>query len=358
MGKQGVYKYISFMLLLISTLMAVFTLFGLFGGTVDPASGTAMAMLVYVLPFLLGGNVLILIYWLIRRRWHWVAIPAIPLLCGIPYMGTVYQPGFFNQGETSRSGIKVATYNVAMFGRETSGFKSQDILAEMKRQNVDILCIQEYENVSGDKLNSDSYKGYFPYSVTGRSDMIIYSRYPIERHETIDFGPTNNSAMWADININSRIVRVFNAHLETTGFNRALHHAARDVMQGRSIENNMIIRMIYGNYTRGMAIRARQADMLHEYIERNSRYPLIVCGDMNDTPISYVRRTIAQGLTDCFQTTGKGFGLSYNQKGFYFRIDHILCSEQFKPYNCEIDNKMDASDHYPIICRLKLADKP
>ena len=84
MGKLGVYKYISFMLLLISTLMAVFTLFGLFGGSSDPASGTAIAMLVYALPYLLGGNVIMLIYWLIRRHWQWLAIPAVPLLCGIP----------------------------------------------------------------------------------------------------------------------------------------------------------------------------------------------------------------------------------------------------------------------------------
>ena len=350
MGKQGVYKYISFMLLLISTLMAVFTLFGLFGGTVDPASGTAMAMLVYVLPFLLGGNVLILIYWLIRRRWHWVAIPAIPLLCGIPYMGTVYQPGFFNQGETSRSGIKVATYNVAMFGRETSGFKSQDILAEMKRQNVDILCIQEYENVSGDKLNSDSYKGYFPYSVTGRSDMIIYSRYPIERHETIDFGPTNNSAMWADININSRIVRVFNAHLETTGFNRALHHAARDVMQGRSIENNMIIRMIYGNYTRGMAIRARQADMVADLIS-TSEYPAIVCGDFNDVPYSYVYKTMLGDLTDGFKECGKGIMYTYASGKKKVRIDYIFHSSQLEGESY-YTKEINYSDHYPVFMKM------
>ena len=32
MGKQAVFKYISFMILVISTLLAVFTLFGLFGG--------------------------------------------------------------------------------------------------------------------------------------------------------------------------------------------------------------------------------------------------------------------------------------------------------------------------------------
>ena len=53
MAKKGVIKYISFMFLLITTLIAIFTLFGLFGGTADPAKGTAMAMLVYILPFLI-----------------------------------------------------------------------------------------------------------------------------------------------------------------------------------------------------------------------------------------------------------------------------------------------------------------
>jgi hypothetical protein len=62
MGKLAVYKYISLMLLVITTMTATFTLFGLFGGTVDPATGTAMAMLVYILPFLLGLNIILLFY--------------------------------------------------------------------------------------------------------------------------------------------------------------------------------------------------------------------------------------------------------------------------------------------------------
>jgi endonuclease/exonuclease/phosphatase (EEP) superfamily protein YafD len=83
-----------------------------------------------------------------------------------------------------------------------------------------------------------------------------------------------------------------------------------------------------------------------------------VCGDFNDTPISYARRTIAQGLTDCFQTTGRGLGLSYNQKGFYFRIDHVLCSPDLQPFNCQVDDEMDASDHYPVVCYLKMRENP
>ena len=349
MAKKGVLKYISFMLLLISTLIAVFTLFGLCGGMIDPARGTAMAMLVYILPFLLGGNVLTAIYWIARRRWHWLVIPAIPLLFSIPYIGTNYQLGFFHDGETDHSGIKVATYNVALFGRETSGFKALDILAEMKRENVDILCLQEYLDTSGDKINSDSYKEYFPYFCFGRSDMIIYSRYPIERHEVIDFGPTNNSGMWADININERIVRVYNVHLETTGFNGTLHRIAKMETKGQSVEDNAVINAIYGSYTRGMAIRARQADLVANEIQQ-SHYPAIVCGDFNDVPYSYVYNTMLGDLVDGFKECGKGLMYTFTGKKIV-RIDYIFHDKNLVGENY-YKTDLTYSDHYPVFMKI------
>jgi endonuclease/exonuclease/phosphatase family metal-dependent hydrolase len=316
---------------------------------VDPASGTAMAMLVYILPFLIAGNIITAAYWIIRRHWHWLAISVVPLLCSIPFLGTVYQFGFFNSGETERSGIKVATYNVALFGRETSGFKAQDILAEMKRDNIDILCMQEYLDTSGDKINSDSYKEYFPYFCFGRSDMIIYSRFPIERHDIIDFGPTNNSGMWADININGRIVRVFNVHLETTGFNGTLHRIAKIEMQGQSVEDNAVVNAIYGSYTRGMAIRARQADLVAQEIQQ-SQYPVIVCGDFNDVPYSYVYNTMLGDLVDGFKECGEGLMYTYTGKKIV-RIDYIFHDEKLQG---ETYYKTDLtySDHYPVFMKI------
>ena len=337
------------MFLLISTLIAIFTIFGLFGGCVDPATGTAMAMLVYVLPFLIAGNVIMGIYWIIRRRWLWLAIPGVTLLCCIPYIGTVYQTGWFNSGETSRSGIKIATYNVAAFDRETSGFKAQDILAEMKKEGVDILCMQEYLDTSGDKLNSDSYKEYFTAHCYGRSDMIIYSRFPIERYETIDFGDTNNSGMWADIDVNGRILRVFNVHLETTGFNRTLHHFAKMEAKGQTAEENTIVSTIYGNYTRGMAVRARQADLVASEIQQ-SEYPAIVCGDFNDVPYSYVYNTMLGDLVDGFKECGEGLMYTFTGKKIV-RIDYIFHDESLEG---ETYYKKDFaySDHYPVFMKI------
>ena len=350
MGKLAVYKYFSFMFLVITLLLSAFTLFGLFGGDVTPTKNTAMAMLVYILPYLLIANVVMSVYWLIRRRWHWLAIPVVTLLCCIPYIGTIYQPGLFNSNEESVSGIKVASYNVARFGREMTGFKAEDILSEMKKHKVDVFCIQEYMEQSGDKMNSKSYKDYFNYMAKGRDDMVIFSRFPIRRTDKIDFGATNNSGQWADIDVNGKIVRVFNVHLETTGFNRTLHKAAKMEMQGSHVENNALIKAVYGNYTLGMIVRAGQANLVAEKI-RESKYPAIVCGDFNDVPYSYVYNTMKGNLVDGFKECGEG--LMYTFRGKIVRIDYIFHDESLtgeKYYTQDFSY----SDHYPVFMKIAM----
>ena len=93
MGKLAVQKYFSFMMLIATFLLMVFTLVGLFGGDVQPAGNTARAMLVYALPLLIVGNAFFLLYWLIMRRFHWMLMPLITLLCCIPYISTMYKFG-------------------------------------------------------------------------------------------------------------------------------------------------------------------------------------------------------------------------------------------------------------------------
>lgn len=351
MGKLAVYKYVSFMFLVASAILTVFTIAGLFGGQVTPAGNNALAMLVYALPFLLLGNVFILIYWLIRRRWRWAIMPTFTLLCCIPYIGTFYQPPFLSHTDKTMSGMVVATYNVAAFDKETSGFKSGDILGEMKRHNVDVLCIQEYKDQSGDRLNSETYKDWFPYHAFGREDMIIFSRYPIVKSEAIGFGNTNNSAMWADINVAGSVVRVFNAHLETTGFNRTLRKVAKMELEGLTIKENAVIKALYGNYTMGMIVRARQSRMVAGEIAK-SDVPVILCGDFNDVPYSYTYHTMRGNLVDGFKECGSGFMSTYRGKK-KFRIDYIFHDKQLKGLEY-FKQELTYSDHDPVFMKIAL----
>ena len=353
MGKLAVQKYFSFMILIVTALMMIFTFVGLYGGNVNPAGNTARSLLVYALPLLIAGNVILLLYWVILRRWHWALMPFITLLCCIPYMGTLYQVFGPDEGAEKQPGLKVASYNVALFSRETSGFMAQDILSEMKKQKVDILCFQEYSDHSGDKKNSDSYKEYFPYMVLGESDMVIYSRYPIVRSKNIPFEMTNNSAMWVEVKVDDQVIRVYNAHLETTGINSTLRRAAKvQKNTGIEIENNALLRTIYGNYTIGMMARAGQANMLAMDM-RESEVPLIVCGDFNDVPYSYVYNTMKGDLVDGFKECGKGFMHTFRGGNKKVRIDYIFHDKAFKGLTYYTKD-ITYSDHYPVFMKIDI----
>lgn len=350
MSKLAVQKYFSFMFLIITVLLMILTFVGLWGGSVSPIGNTARAMLCFALPLLLAGNVIILIYWLIRRRWIWALMPIFTLLCCIRYVGTLYQFGSqYKDAETP--GVKIATYNVESFGKTNSAFIAQDILEEMKSQKVDILCIQEYSDQNGDIKNSDTYSKVFPFCAIGKSDMIIYSKYPIKDSKNILFEQTNNSALWADIDINGKIVRVFNVHMETTNINSTLHHVGKAIMNGADVSDNAILDAIYGNYMFGMMVRSGQAVTIANE-KRMSKYPIILCGDFNDVPYSYVYNTLKGNLKDGFPECGSGLMTTFRGKKSV-RIDYIFHDESMTGITYYKED-LTYSDHVPVFMKLKL----
>ncbi len=354
MGRLAVYKYVAMMFLVVQIVLSAFTFTGLYGGDVSPIGNSARAMLVYALPILICANILMLLYWLIRRRWLLALIPVITIACCVPYIGTIVQ--FRSSDHTAadtQRGIKVASYNVAMFGRETSGFMAQDILANMRRQKVDICCLQEYNNISGDKKNTDAYHEYFPYHQKGRDDMIIFSRYPIKNSKAILFDDTNNSAMWADIDVNGREIRVFNVHLQTTGITRTMHQAAKlKVQQSHDFSDSRFMQAIFGNYTLGMMFRVGQAVTVANE-KRESVNPCILCGDFNDVPYSYVYNTMLGNMVDGFKECGSGW--MYTYRGMKsVRIDYIFHDQSLKGLTYYCDQQLTYSDHYPVYMKIAL----
>ena len=351
MGKLAVTKYFSLMFLVIQILATVFTIVALYGGDVSPIGHSARAMLVYILPVLIALNAVLIFYWLVRRRWFLLLLPVLTIACCIPYIGTLVQLRSFDKAADAKSGLKIATYNVALFGRETSGFMAQDILAEMRRQKVDVLCFQEYSDVSGDKKNSDSYKEYFPYMAVGRDDMVIYSRYPIRNTKRILFDYTNNSAMWADIDVKGTIVRVYNVHLQTTGINGTLHQAAKLESQAYDVSSSRVLEAIFGNYTIGMMFRASQANIVATD-KRNCEKPCILCGDFNDVPYSYVYNTLLGNMVDGFKECGSGLMYTFRGKKAV-RIDYIFHDHALKGVNY-YKSDITYSDHYPVFMKVTL----
>lgn len=353
MGKLAVQKYFAFMILIITVLMMIFTIVGLFGGDVYPGGNMARALLVYALPLLMAGNVILLLYWLIMRRWHWAVMPFFTLLCCIPYSQTIYKFGSHEEtGDSKQTGLKIATYNVARFNGETTGFIAQDILAEMKKQKVDILCMQEYNDWSADKRNSESYKEYFPYMQYGANDRnVIYSRFPIKKGAPIEFPASNNSAQWVDIDVNGEVFRVFNVHLETAGAHHVMKHATDLESDGYDVQGNRLLEAVYGTYTIGMIKRAGQANLLAQEI-RDCDHPVILAGDCVDVPYSYVYNTLKGELTDGFRECGSGWMHTLRGKT-PLRIDYIFHDKNYEGLTYYM-KELSYSDHYPVFMKIAL----
>lgn len=352
MGKLAVYKFVSMMILVIQLIVTAYTFLGLFGGNVNPIGNTARAMVVYILPILIVLNFILLIYWLIRKRWLIAIIPFVTIACCIPYITTLVQFRSLDTKVDSQPGLKIATYNVARFNRETSGFLAQDILAEMKRQKVDIFCIQEYMETGGERRNSALYKEYFPYLAMAGRDVVIFSKYPFKESKPFLFEGSNQAGMWADVNVNGKTIRIYNVHLETTGINGTMYEARRLTHRGYKIDENSIIKAIYGNYAIDMMARAGQANILANDI-RNSTIPTIVCGDFNDVPYSYVYKTMKGNLVDGFKECGSGGWMGTYRGKKNVRIDYIFHSESMEGLSYYKVN-LTYSDHYPVFMKIAL----
>ena len=83
----------------------------------------------------------------------------------------------------------------------------------------------------------------------------------------------------------------------------------------------------------------------------NSPFPVIICGDFNDTPLSYTYNKFASNYTDAFRNSSSGLGITYAGKVPAGRIDYIFHSKDLNSSNFTIQKEV-YSDHRAINCEV------
>ena len=333
-----------------------------FSDRVNPADHPYLSVAGLLYPVFLLANLGFLFFWLVFK-WRMAIIPIAAFLAAFVPTRT-YIP--INQNsETPAGAMKILSYNVMAYNHDTEeNYSYETIIRYIKESKADIVCLQEDlyagRNV---KARFDSIYQYNDTSLVGQANsncIGIYTRFPIIRKERIAYPSKGNGSVAYYLKTEHDTIIVINNHLESNHLSFEERKRYKDILKGEMEQDTAKAesKKLLHKLSEAVKMRAPQADSVRNYIKNHANYPMIVCGDFNDSPISYARRAIAEGLTDCYVATGQGVGLSYNQKGFFVRIDNILCSDHLKPYNCKVDNKIDASDHYPIICWLKMQHKP
>jgi endonuclease/exonuclease/phosphatase family metal-dependent hydrolase len=231
------------------------------------------------------------------------------------------------------------------------------ILQYVIEQDPDIVCFQEYttanelkESVIREALKATPYFYKLPLGTA------IFSKYPIVSAEQIPIETVFNSAFAVELDIQGKKVTLVNTHLETNGISADERSGYYDFTKSPDTQKlEAFTHMMFQRLTPAFKTRARQSEMISKVIRESKNPYIIVCGDFNDTPISYARHTMKGDLTDAFVESGSGMGISFNTNRFLFRIDYIFHSKNMKAYNCTV-GQLKTSDHYPVWTYLQLKD--
>lgn len=306
-----------------------------------------------VLAVLMGG---FLVFWLlVYRRMVW--LPFLTLCLGWGSLTTYFAIG--SRSEPSAQSFKVLTYNIAGFPKEKQGSKEHSILTYLKNSEADIICLQEFRTDGA--VSSRQVKkalAAYPYMqktrLGGGWSIACYSRYPILSARKIDYKSRFNGSVCYRLKVGEDTVVVINNHLESNKLDRYDRAVYNELLRASGEEELKEggIHLLH-KLAEAAAIRAPQADAVAEAVRQAHSPYIIVCGDFNDSPVSYAHRVLAEELSDAFVRAGRGLGISYHEGGFYFRIDHLFVGEGFAVKKCVVDRSIDASDHYPVWCILE-----
>lgn len=340
-----------------------------YSGLVTPDRGTAfIAYLGLAFPFILLLNVALLIIRIARNdRVYTIVGIAVLLICWRPI--EYYSPlHFFRPEAPKENSLKVLTYNVRCFGyKDHTPDAPNEIIRYIATSGADIVCLQEYlegdaENIlSAGKvaraLSMYPYHYYRPlvYYRHYSTGVAIFSKYPILSSRKVRYDSTFNGSTIHELDINGRRVTVVNNHLESFKLTEEDRSRYTDFIRNANTSTFDSVRDVFRTkVAQAFRIRAEQAEIVAEEIDDLRSGNLIVCGDFNDTPLSYVYRTVCGSLGDAYVESGLGPGISYNRSIFRFRIDHILHSRDMKAYQATVDNRIRLSDHYPLWCVLEM----
>lgn len=330
-------------------------------GMLDPSKMPLLSVCGLAFPVFAVITVAFLLFWAFLRP-SYMIISIIGLLLSIDLMMD-YIP-VNTPKEHPEGALKVLSYNILGTNpTEVPEGEDNEILDYIISSGADIVCLQEYTTSEWMfQKQWDQLHEKYPYIDTliqnGKNSIAVLCRYPLKDKQRIEFESAGNLAGAFHTTINGKDVTIINCHLETVGLTNDEKDNFHKIVKGNSDRNEMKAesKLLAHKIAESMVKRAPQARAVAEYIHEHKDENIILCGDFNDHPLSYTHRKIASELTDCYRKSGYLPGYSFSYASMYVRIDNIMCSDAFEPYECKVDKSVTLSDHYPIYCYLSFKE--
>lgn len=322
---------------------------------ISPEHHPYLSLLTLAFPIFLFTNVAFIVFWLIfKAKRVWIPIAGLALCYSFV---RDYCP-INLPTEAADSSLTVLTFNTHGFGGQDAvdDEGNNGVVRYLAHSTADIICLQEtYSNAYRAALtDSLDAKGYHNVLYKGLS---LYSRLPIVKSEELTFPTHHNSGFIAHLLCGPDTILLINNHFESNCFSPEMRQRYVDALEKtaandrHSTADSLIddVKPLLRLMAEAAPRRAVQADIIDSIVTAWLPRPVILCGDFNDTPVSYTHRLLTRNLTSAFRQSGNGLGLTYRERGFPVRIDHILFSPQhWKSSSTRVDKTMNLSDHSPI----------
>ena len=363
------------MLFAVTIVSAVALLFSFLAKIFPPSFSKTIAYCGLLFPYLLILNLIITAIWLVVD-FTWALVPVIVILLNVNNIDKHFQLRGTEKPEICTNCLKVMSYNAKAFNIYDKNQKSlnKQFIHFLQNEKPDILCIQEYsydntgesgfrstEEIIGAlnvKDNERTHKILLPYKnkLGYQFGMAIFSKYRIVNGGFVETSDSSsNKSMYVDIRFNGDTIRIYNIHLASMHLDSTDYETGKAIWAGNydSTFNNKAQKLT-NKISMAYVLRQHQAKTVHEHIS-GCPYPVILCGDFNDSPASFSYNKIMHSLKDAFRCSGKGAGTTYIGKDFpSYRIDYIAHDRQFNDFQYTVCHDLDISDHYPIYTYISI----
>ncbi len=294
-------------------------------------------------PLIVLVNLLFSIYWLLIRNRIFL-LPAAAVVVALLVFGPIYKlPGV--EEHMVREDLSIMGFNTRGFNRfnqiEQPDLDTR-ILEMVKAYEPDIVCFQEFDFTRASELKMYPYQ-YISYIFPEGSKVVqaILSKYPLIEKGIVNFPDSANNAIYADIQLNDQVLRVYNVHLQSFRIIPSVENITSEPGE-----------RFFSRISRTFFQQQEQAEIFQNH-RRSTNLRTIVCADLNNTAFSNIYKLVKGELKDSFEEAGSGLGTSFHFLGYPLRIDYIFADPDFKVISHKIHNEQ-LSDHYPVLTSIQL----
>lgn len=311
---------------------------------------------IYFIPAILLNLILLIAAVIRRSRSFW--IPVIALLPSVFFAGKYFRPGSSGKEPVPEGAFRIMSYNVGRF--TSSGTSGQnecfwDVCRFIEEENPDIVLLQEYRttDTSAVRRSFPAYRYVQHFLIPYRKGEyfvgnVTLSKFPIASGGRIRFESSTNMVMYSDAIVGSHAIRVYNVHLESNSI--SLTSLIKKIGGWEEFSDEFV--HAHEKVLTSASKRQFQTDALLRN-QAQCGMPSFICGDVNDTPMSYSYKELSEGKKDTFREAGYGFGATYSIMWPLLRIDYMFVPEEAQVYS-HYTPKVKHSDHYPIVAEIGL----